>query len=125
MSNFLNRVSYKESIKIMKKSQILLLFTELEEMGSVTSKIFDYLATGRPIFVVGVSREVSKIIQNIGQSNIVDGTNTKQIAEKLQEIIIDTNEIKWQNNKNYLAYSRRYLTNKLSNILEEILVGKI
>ena len=46
------RVSYAESIKAMYLSNVLLLLTIPQEKGIMTTKVFDYLASRRPILSV-------------------------------------------------------------------------
>lgn len=84
---FENRVSHLEAIQKMKEATVLLVFLELEECGSITSKIFECIATGRPILVIGRSAELEKMIVGLDDCRIVDGSNPLMTAEVLHDLM--------------------------------------
>lgn len=124
----LSHISRKETIEKMFSSQVLLLI--LNDMpnvnGRLPGKLFEYLATRRPILVIGPKEsDASKIVHGLNagstcEFNDLDETiNTvKTLYEKFKggDLTSNTNDIS--------QYSNRNLTKKLAQYFDEILEGK-
>lgn len=115
-------LSHSESNLEMQNSDLLLItnFSEESSQGIIPGKIFEYLATGKSILSFGPKEsDVKKILAetNAGKHfSYDDSKEVKQfILEKFQE---------WENGnlssetKNIDQFSRRDLTKKLSELLE-------
>jgi hypothetical protein len=66
--NFLNQLSRIEAIKLMKRSQVLLLLLNKAEnaMGRIPGKLFEYLACKRPIVCLGpLNSDVEIILKEV------------------------------------------------------------
>jgi glycosyltransferase involved in cell wall biosynthesis len=76
----LERVSHSEAIPYLKRAHVLLLVVETE--GIMTSKIFEYLAAGKPVFALIKPGELMELIQEFSPaSTIVTSYDPDEIAE--------------------------------------------
>lgn len=91
---YLGSVNYKNALKLELGADILLLIVGAHSQSNseITSKIYEYLATGRPIVVLGQSSILGELTQEIERVTYID---EKASAEDLDSFI------KWcvKNNK--------------------------
>ena len=120
--NNVGYVSHSVANEMMQNSDLLLLtnFPEETSKGIIPGKIFEYLATGKSIISFGPKEsDVKKILAetNAGKHfSYDDSTEVKQfILEKFQEW--KSGDLSSQT-KNIDQFSRRNLTKKLSELLE-------
>lgn len=104
-------------------SVMLLLVTQSEKNKRILpGKTFEYMRTGKPIFVLGPEDgEVSRIISETNTGIVLEYDNYINIYKTLLELfnswkISDIN--RYSLNKNILAYSRKGLTEKIVNVFE-------
>jgi len=112
-------LSHDKVIKEQKKSKVLLLMVNNtpNAKGIITGKVFEYIASGRPILVIGPKDgDLSSIIYNTKSGIVCDYHNLLD----LKSTIIDLYKNKLDFNPNSSAYTRLNLTEKLSNLLEGI-----
>lgn len=124
LSNYLIKkgyVSHKESIELIKNSDLLLLtnFPDEKSKGIIPGKIFEYMATGNPILAIGPSGgDVEKILEETESGSYF--THTQK--DKVKSFILSEykkwkmNFIKNPSSKIY-QYSRKSLTQRLSEII--------
>lgn len=116
-------VSHDEAIRIMQRSQVLLLLinqSSFNAPGRMTGKIFEYLASERPILLIGLEEsdpaDVLKKTEAGKSVNFGDKEKLKVILTeyyklyKKGELLI--------NSKTYKQYSRKNLTIQLSELLD-------
>jgi len=112
-------VSHNRVIEEQKKSKVLLLMVNNtpNAKGIITGKVFEYIASGRPILVIGP--------EDGDLSNIIAKTNSGVVCgyedvTKLKSTILQlyNNELVFKPNAS--AYSRLNLTNNLSILLENL-----
>jgi glycosyltransferase involved in cell wall biosynthesis len=117
-----------EAIDYVFKSEVLLL---LESSTSITTKVFEYLAAGKPIFAVIKKGELEKIIEtHSNNSYIITSGSASEIENALVNIyqkwklnnLKRTNELELK--KYYQKYHRKYLTSELINIFNCFVSGK-
>lgn len=109
----MGHVNYTQSISVQQKSGVLLLLenAEAKDKGHLTGKIFEYIASGRPILSIGSSSEseLGKIIKETG-TGVAIGPNE---YDKIAPLIKDTlngkglNHLYQPNIKNIIKYSRK------------------
>ena len=115
---FKKNLSYKKAIsKMAEMDYLLILHTEKstsEEM--VTSKFYDYLASGTPIINVSSGEnEVGQIIKRLKLGYNID--YEKQSLEKfLNELKKNNKKIRW--NKYFDTFSRNYQNKKLLKLIK-------
>jgi hypothetical protein len=108
---------HNQVISHQKSSRVLLLMVNNtpNSKGIITGKIFEYMASNRPILVIGPEDgDLAKII-SATKSGVVCGYDNE---EKLKEIILDLFNNKLIFNSNIEKYSRKNLTKNLSIILD-------
>ena len=121
---FVGYVSHAESIDYLLKSSILLIVTPKikNNEGIVPGKIFEYLASRKPIIFIGPENcNVSEFISECEAGNTFDYENV-EVANYLEQLLLQ-----WKSNPNlnltsetYKKYSRRALTQQFSEIIKKI-----
>ena len=118
-------IPHNQVIEEQKKSDVLLLFVNNtpNAKGILTGKLFEYMASGRPILCIGPENGDSARILNETQTGVTIGFDDK---EKMKSVILDLYK-KYQENQLVTndiqaveKYSRRNLTKDFVNILNEI-----
>ncbi len=114
--------SYQQKAQVL-----LLLLNDTPEFKRVlTGKLFEYLAARRPIISIGsASGDAAEVIRETGTGYIFSGTDKEKLREKLMDFY---NNYKHKNltvsGTNLEKYSRRFLTQKLAEILNNLLYVK-
>tara|TARA_B100000953_G_scaffold300189_1_gene303484 strand:+ start:4087 stop:5367 length:1281 start_codon:yes stop_codon:yes gene_type:complete len=116
-------ISHKEAIAVQKKSQLLLLIEidSEETKGIIAGKLFEYLASKRPILAIGPRAwDVAKIIEEThsGKSFLYN----QEVA--LKEYILNSYQRYRENkllsdSKNIEDYHRKNLTKQLAKLIEK------
>ncbi|MCD4772866.1 MAG: glycosyltransferase family 4 protein [Bacteroidales bacterium] len=118
-----NYVEHSESVEYVRESTLLLLAIPKIEgnEGIITGKIFEYLASKKPIIGIGpINGDAAKIISDCNAGKMFDYKTQKEIVEQLNNYYHD-----WEKglninstNDNFKKFSRRNLTQKLIQIIE-------
>ncbi len=115
---------HEEVLKELTRSQVLLLLLNNAPnvMGILTGKLFEYLATRRPIFCVGPTNgDSSRIIREVQAGMTCDFYDKTSIKNVVLEFYRRYKRGSLQNQEgNIDSYSRKYLTGKISSILTEL-----
>jgi len=119
---FTSYVSHEEVIKLMMSSTCLLLvIPEVKnDKGILTGKLFEYLASRKPIIGIGPSGgDAATIIDNCKAGKMFDRTEEKQLEDYVSSLLEQ-----WKLSKDldlkddsYKQYSRKELTKKLVEII--------
>ena len=118
-------IPHNQVIAEQQKSDVLLLFINNtpNAKGILTGKIFEYMASGRPILCIGPEDGDSARILNETQTGITIDFNDK---EKMKSVILDllakhnANQLVTNDIQAVEKYSRRNLTKDFVKILNEI-----
>ena len=118
-------IPHNQVIVEQQKSDVLLLFVNNtpNAKGILTGKIFEYMASGRPILCIGPEDGDSARILNETQTGITVDFDDK---EKMKSVILDLikkyqeNQLVTNDIKAVEKYSRRNLTKEFVKILNEI-----
>ena len=123
--NFAPYIPHHNAVKEMQQADLLLLAIPdtKQNKGILTGKIFEYLATKKPILCVGpIDGDAANIIHTCGAGKVFEYIDNKGIADYLKE----TYTI-WQQNKTtqvssvlYKKYSRKKLAKQYAAIVESI-----
>ena len=119
-------IPHNQVIMEQQKSDVLLLFVNNtpNAKGILTGKIFEYMASGRPILCIGPEDGDSARILNETQTGITVDFNDK---EKMKSVILDfmnkhkENQLVTKHSELVEKYSRRNLTKEFVKILNEII----
>lgn len=120
----LGRLPHEEAIVFLKKSHLLLLIVETE--GIMTSKVFEYLATGKPVLAMIKEGEIKKFIETYS-ANSYPFTNPD--VEQLIKAVKDCRDN--YSLRNHAAdesfktiYNRENQTKQLANCLNGLMKEK-
>jgi glycosyltransferase involved in cell wall biosynthesis len=126
--DFVGYVSHHEAIRYQNKAQVLLLVINRTSNNKsiLTGKIFEYLASGRPILCIGPKDgDAAEIIHEAGNGIVVDYEDEKSIEIYLTQCFEKyKNGTLIRNAAGVDRYSRRNLTGKLSKLLDEVSQSK-
>lgn len=115
-------VSHDEAVEFQKMSDLLLLCIPNVEnsKGILTGKLFEYLASEKPIIAFGDAEgDVAEILKETKAGKLFSyQENTKVSDFVLQTYQAFKNDIPTVSNKEYLKYSRQELTKALAKVLE-------
>lgn len=126
--NLLSHISRKETIEKMFSSQVLLLI--LNEMpnvnGRLPGKLFEYLATRRPILVIGPNEsDASKIVKGVSAGVTCEFNDLENTIKTIKELYEKFKTGNLFHNKNDISkYSNRNLTKQLAKYFDTIIEGK-
>ena len=114
-------LSHKEALKFQKKSQVLLLaeIDSEETRGIIPGKLFEYMASKRPILGIGPKGwEVSDIVTETQTGSTVDYSEHSQIKKLLLEWFADYQKGKLTiTSVGIEKYSRKELTKQMVSII--------
>jgi glycosyltransferase involved in cell wall biosynthesis len=115
-------------LKELTRSQVLLLLLNNAPnvMGILTGKLFEYLATRRPIFCIGPTNgDSSRIIREAQAGITCDFYDKPSIKNAVLEFYGRYKQGSLQNQRGDIdIFSRKYLTGKISSILNELTGAK-
>ena len=122
LSSFVQKINYvphSEVVKLQRTSRLLLLMVNNtpNAKGIITGKVFEYMASKRPILVVGPEDgDLNEIIKK-ANAGLVCGYDD---VEKLKSTILGfySNELNF--NCEPSSYSRKILTKKLASLLNNL-----
>jgi len=122
--NYVGYVTHEEAVKYQNGAQMLLLVINKTKNNKaiVTGKIFEYIAAGRPIICIGPKDgDAAEIIDKTSTGRVFDYDEIKELASHLKENyeLYKSNRLK-VNASGVENYSRKNLTEKLANLLNEL-----
>lgn len=109
------------SNKMIRKSNILLLFVP-PNYRRISAKLFEYIASGKPIIIHGVKSECSNIVTELDAGYFVEENDPGALAQALQEIA-SSPLTRWNNSKRekwVMEHTRENLAKKFYDILENL-----
>lgn len=121
-AEFISYLPHREALKIAASSAMLLLLINQtpNRQGIVTGKLFEYLATGRPILCIGpVDGEAAAILRECDCGRTFDYSESNSIAEWINDMFLNhTCKLKSFVNVNKISmYSRQFQAYELAEII--------
>ncbi len=119
-----DHISRKETLERMHRSQVLLLI--LNDMpnvnGRLPGKLFEYLASRRPIVVVGPKKsDASKIVHGVNAGYTCDFNDLEKTIRTVKDLYDKFRVNNLSSNQTDISqYSNRNLTKKLAGYLDQI-----
>ncbi len=121
------RIEYKphdQIIELQKQSRVLLLIINDTPNAKVIlpGKLFEYIASGRPILCIGPNDgDAAEIIRETGSGYVADTNSSEDMLESLRKLYsaFITNTDKTET-ENISKFSREQLTADLAKLLEEL-----
>jgi len=121
---FTNHLPHNEVIKEMLRSSLLLLLLNrtIDVKARVTYKIFEYMASGKPILCIGdTNGDAAKILNDTASGYSVNFDDEEKIEEYLNILYLDYKKGNESFiNRNVEKYSYKNLTKELVALLEKI-----
>ena len=103
---------------------MLLLVIKSSKEEIITGKVFEYLASGRPILAITPPGELSEMIETANAGTILDFQNISKIKQAIfnyyQQHLKET--LPTQANASVSQFERKYLTEILVNIVNRLAV---
>jgi glycosyltransferase involved in cell wall biosynthesis len=121
----INYVPHKEVAEILKSSTILLLaIIPSPNKGLISAKVFEYLASRKPVLCIAPTDcDVAKIIDNCHSGKTIDYKDTQKFEDYLNSLLN-----LWKSGKNlditndeYLLYSRKNQAKTIEQLINSIL----
>ncbi len=108
-----NQVSKSDSIREMRNSSALLILSEPELARYIPGKLYDYLATDRPLLVYGHQGEVSSIVESLGAGFFVKAGDVNGMRTALEQLLKDR-DARWSGDerKNWIKKHERKVNAK-------------
>ncbi len=118
---------YHECIAYQKGADVLVLIISPEENPEImmTQKVFDYLASGRPILAIAPHGPCAQLIKTLAAGKIVSPNDVAEIKNGITEMFGDwcKGSLKGISENDIKQFSRRHLTEQLAFELYK-LVGR-
>jgi glycosyltransferase involved in cell wall biosynthesis len=127
LSNNLIRIEYKphdQIIELQKQSRVLLLIINDTPNAKVIlpGKLFEYIASGRPILCIGPNDgDAAEILRETASGYVTETNNLADMIEKLRLLytaFLNNNDR--TEAENIAKYSRENLTSELAHLLDRI-----
>ena len=122
ITEYISHVTHDKAIKYMQESAVLLLLIPDVENnnGILTGKIFEYMASRRPVIGLGpADGDAAAILKECNAGKMFERNNDEGLYSYLKSLILQ-----WQENKElvnmdktYYKYSRKELAGKLASII--------
>jgi glycosyltransferase involved in cell wall biosynthesis len=80
-------LAHDQSIELQRAADSLLLFTGARQPGHVPGKLYEYLATGSPVLVLGDETESARVVERAGAGIALPREDVPSIAAALERLV--------------------------------------
>jgi len=122
--NFTGDISYHEAMQAQVNADYLLLIvdTGLTSDGVIPGKLFEYIASSRPIFALTDPGATQEIIEKSGAGIVVPAESTEQCKKELKRLLQLGVADSYQPDESYLKqFDRKDLTIRLANLFNQLI----
>jgi hypothetical protein len=119
----LPRVKHRAALELQTQASLLLLLAHGSERGIMTGKVFDYLATGRPILAVPDDRHTTSRLLSTTRAGVAltdPEPIARQLSEWYQRWRADHFFTMERNESEVMKYSRSAQAGELARLLNEM-----
>lgn len=81
-----DQVGKREATRLMREADVLLLLSARELDRSLPSKLFEYLASRRPVLIFGFAGESSKLIERLGAGALCAPGSGEMLGDTLERL---------------------------------------
>ena len=118
----IEHLAHNEAVQAMQRSPVLLLLLNdtHDILGRIPAKLFEYLAAGRPILVIGnVEGDAAAIIKETNSGVVAEMNNKKDIKEKVLLLFYQYKNSQLKINSSGIEkYARRENAKSFAKILD-------
>jgi glycosyltransferase involved in cell wall biosynthesis len=118
LASALGTLPRPETLELQQAAGTLLLITGKARRSEATAKLYEYLAAGRPILVLGEEAEAARIVRDVGAGIVTSATDPERIYEALTEIVRGGRMGTADGRDNRARYSFEHLAEELANEIE-------
>lgn len=124
------RRTHQEALQIMREADVLLLFVipGEPESGHYPGKLFEYLASGRPILLAGSPGDAARLVEQSGTGCFVDARDEAGVVNALKALSLGAERFRQAHYHPRAevigGYERRALTGKLVEIFDQVIKNK-
>ena len=109
----------EKAFRYLEESDYLLV--TMMHAGSITGKVFEYLATGKPILAFGPrDSEIARLIAETGAGWCVDPQDDQAETRALLERLAAGTETRQPNREAIRRFDRSYLAGEYGRLIDEI-----
>ena len=109
-----------QAMNVLEKADLLLVSTDQRRKHIIPAKLWDYLATDRPVLSVAPNPEVGTILESTGQGNQINPDAPKKIASFLEKLITEkSNKIHRETNSHKFTIDAA--TSTLAQRMDQVL----
>jgi glycosyltransferase involved in cell wall biosynthesis len=108
--------------EVMRSHLLLLVINKRTKEEIITSKVFEYLGSGKPILLISGEGEVARLIRKYKRGNVVNNNN----IEEIKEILLNYYNLYKQGNLTFSKpvsirkFDRKFLTKHLAEVFSEL-----
>jgi glycosyltransferase involved in cell wall biosynthesis len=77
----------EETLRLQSAADVLLLITGRSRSSEATAKLYEYLAAGRPILVLGEGTAAAEIVRGAGAGMVTSATDPVAIADAIAQLV--------------------------------------
>jgi len=121
-------LNHEEAIRLMISSSILLVILNQNnnEEGRVTGKIFEYVASRRPVLGIGsVTSDCARVIRETGCGRMIPFGDETNLRKFIYDVYKGQFQMPDEEDARTERFSRRALTGELVKVLDELVPRKI
>ena len=116
-------VPKEEAIAMMKAADVLVLITSVSQKSVATSKLFDYMAAGKPVLALAQGNAAAEIVMQTGIGLAVSPTDISEIVKAIQQVLLwcKQGEFPFKRKSNYInVYNRKNQAAKMADVLRMV-----
>lgn len=123
-ARFLPFQPHHEAVRLLGESDVLLLLGSVRktDTGTLTGKLMEYLAAGRPIFALAHEGELAQVVRESGIGVVANPERVEDIGVKLFQLYREIRAGRFPRTANaevVARFDRRELTRRLAAILDD------
>lgn len=119
--NYVKNIEYENTFHHFNSSSLLLLLLNKKSINTTPTKIFDYASSGTPVLTLGEKKDkyMDLLLEELSLEKIVSYSDKTSIENSILKSYKNFKlKIKNKPSENIKKYDRKYLTEKLSKILD-------
>ena len=118
-------LSHQEALKLMRESDLLLLplneISSANTMGRIPGKLFEYMAMGKPILMLGnKDSDAGKLVTQLNDSWCIDNTDEGSVYQILHGLLFNPPASRTARSFDASRFERQKLTGDLARVLNQV-----